>query len=101
MATNGLNMVSSRHLKLGYKNKCLIGYSLYFVLATVNLIMKICKRRFRIVTDKYLGFEVQIKKWYYPFWLQVGYTNTHLSIEDAKDFIEKTKKSLDFKSEVV
>jgi D-hexose-6-phosphate mutarotase len=33
-------MVSSRYLKLGYENKCLIGYSLYFVLATVNLIME-------------------------------------------------------------
>lgn len=29
-----LNMVSSRHLKLGYEYKCLIGYPLYFVLAT-------------------------------------------------------------------
>ncbi len=34
---NGLNMVSSRHLKLGYENKCLIGYSLYFVLAVVKI----------------------------------------------------------------
>jgi hypothetical protein len=37
---NGLNMVSSRPPKSIGLNKCLIGYSLYFVLATVNLIME-------------------------------------------------------------
>jgi len=63
--------------------------------------MKICKRRFRVVTDKYEGFEVQIKRWYYPFWLQVGHTNTHSTIDEAKEFIAKTKNDLDFKSKVV
>ena len=63
--------------------------------------MKICKRRFRVVTDKHAGFEVQIKKWYYPFWSQVGVINTQSTIEEAKEFIEETKKELDFKTEVV
>tara|TARA_R110000851_G_scaffold275123_1_gene427760 strand:+ start:561 stop:770 length:210 start_codon:yes stop_codon:yes gene_type:complete len=63
--------------------------------------MRICKRRFRIITDNFAGFEVQIKHWYSPFWIELNGLNTEGSIESAKELIEKTKKDLDFKSEVV
>jgi hypothetical protein len=49
------------------------------------------KKCFRIVTDDFAGYEVQIKKrfLFFIWWDQLGFTNTHNSIERAKDFIEK------------
>ena len=48
---------------------------------------------YRIITDKYLGYEVQIKKrfLFLKWWEQChmnGRINTHGSIEDAKKWIE-------------
>ena len=49
------------------------------------------KRRYRIVRDNFLGFEVQYKVWWWPFWMQAGSrggrgTNTRPSIESADFF---------------
>lgn len=52
--------------------------------------------KYRIVTDKYCGYEVQVWRWWWPFWVQ-PYCNTHLSIEAA----ERYAKDLNFKREVV
>lgn len=57
--------------------------------------------KYRIVTDNYAGFEVQIKVWYWPFWRQLNFSNTHFSIEQASQYIEKDKKDRNFKSKVV
>jgi hypothetical protein len=46
------------------------------------------KTKYRIVGDRYLGYECQIWRWYWPFWVQMGFTNTHSSIEDAKRYID-------------
>ncbi len=48
---------------------------------------------YRIITDKYLGYEVQIRKrfLFWKWWEQChvnGWTNTFESIEDAKKWIE-------------
>lgn len=48
------------------------------------------KTKYRVVGDSYCGFEVQIKRWWFPFWLQAG-TNTHPSLESAKRMIERLK----------
>lgn len=54
------------------------------------------KHRYRIVRDKYSGYEAQIKFWWNPlFWWQMsergGYgTNTHPSVELAEDFIRQS-----------
>lgn len=50
--------------------------------------------RYRVVRDGYCGFEVQAKRWWLPFWIQCsgdhgGFTNTHSSLERAKDFISR------------
>lgn len=47
------------------------------------------KRRYRIVTDKYLGFEVQVRYQFFPFWLQAGFCNTFATIERCESFIER------------
>ena len=44
---------------------------------------------YRIVTDKYLGFEVQSRRWWSPFWNQVDGCNTHWSIEIAEEFLRQ------------
>jgi hypothetical protein len=44
--------------------------------------------KYRIIRDNYGGFEVQKWKWYFPFWLQLDYVNTNLSVEQAIRRIE-------------
>lgn len=39
---------------------------------------------YRIVRDRYAGFEVQSRRWWWPFWVQ-GRTNTHSSVENAEE----------------
>ena len=46
------------------------------------------RTRYRIVTDRYAGFEVQQRLWWLPWWHQPQ-TNTHCSIEQAHAFIAK------------
>jgi hypothetical protein len=45
--------------------------------------------KFRVVTDKYCGFECQVKRWWFPFWIQMGGSNTHATLDRAKNYIEK------------
>ena len=44
--------------------------------------------RYRIVRDNYLGYECQKWRIWFPFWIQMGFTNTHPTIERAIAFIE-------------
>ena len=60
--------------------------------------MRICKIQYRIVTDKFCGFEVQKRLWYYPFWFQIrsvdGYCiNTHHTIQQAEKLIKIDKSN--------
>ena len=59
--------------------------------------MKVHKRQFRIITDEFAGYEVQIRHWYWPFWTQAGLVNTHRTIEAAIEFIAKERERLNFK----
>jgi hypothetical protein len=43
-------------------------------------------RKYRIVSDQYLGYEVQIWKIYWPFWIQCDFCNTFISITAAENF---------------
>lgn len=43
------------------------------------------QNEYRVVNDGYAGFEVQIRRWWFPIWLQVG-INTHSSFEKAERF---------------
>ena len=58
--------------------------------------MKICKRQYRIVTDKFAGYEVQKRLWYFPFWFQIKgehgtISNTHKTIEKSEKLIQMDK----------
>lgn len=45
---------------------------------------------YRIVTDHWLGYEVQSWRWWWPIWMQCfgphGFTNTHRTIQEAEAF---------------
>ncbi|RVT96214.1 hypothetical protein EOD42_13950 [Rhodovarius crocodyli] len=43
---------------------------------------------YRIVTDNASGFMVQARRWWWPFWLQVGF-NSSSSAEGARQWIER------------
>lgn len=51
----------------------------------------------RIVTDKFLGFEVQTWRLWWPFWSQDNFTNTHSSVSDAEDWINSKPKKWESK----
>ncbi len=57
--------------------------------------MNLFKKRYRIITDTYSGYEVQYKYPLWPFWIEAsapGYsTNTHSTIEKAKVFLAEHK----------
>lgn len=41
------------------------------------------KKKFRIVRDDYLGYAVEVWRWYCPFWIEHNY-NSHKSVDDAR-----------------
>lgn len=46
--------------------------------------------RYRIVTDKYAGYEVQTKYWWWPWWVSPR-TNTHSTVDDARKYAKHLK----------
>jgi len=49
--------------------------------------MKLVK--YRIVRDCWLGYEVQVWKLWFPFWVQLDFSNTFSSIEKAEAYVKK------------
>lgn len=49
-------------------------------------------KRYRIVKDGYCGYECQVWRLWFPFWVQMGFCNTHVSVEDAEAYIEAMRK---------
>lgn len=45
------------------------------------------KTRYRIVRDRWLGYEVQVWRWWWPKWTCAGFSNTHSSIERAERWL--------------
>lgn len=44
---------------------------------------------YRIVRDDFLGFEVQERPSWWPFYYQSRFSNTHRSLEDAEQFARR------------
>ena len=44
---------------------------------------------YRIVRDSFAGYEVQRRVWWWPFWRQCGFTNTHKTLEGAERYAEE------------
>jgi hypothetical protein len=54
------------------------------------------KKKYRVVSDRHYGYEVQFRVWWFPIWLQDD-TNTHRTIEDAKECLEECKRRDNYK----
>lgn len=52
--------------------------------------------RYRVVRDRYCGFEVQKRLWFFPFWIQSP-VNTHFSLESALEFVDVLKNQVVWK----
>jgi len=52
--------------------------------------MSMFNKKWRIVTDFYLGYEIQCKLWYWPFWVMPA-LNTSATLESAKKKLEGYK----------
>lgn len=60
------------------------------------------KNQYRISTDHWLGYEVQVKRWWFPFWMQCCgkygmSTNTFSSLEEAKNHIHQMRNGINSK----
>ena len=55
------------------------------------------RMKLRIVEDAYAGFEVQVWRWWFPFWTQIpgpmGLVNTFPSVEKAEEYAIKWSKA--------
>ena len=54
--------------------------------------------KYRIVADEWAGYEIQKKRWWYPFWRQIGYgglcTNTFSTYDIALEVLKKHKEGI-------
>jgi len=46
------------------------------------------KTRYRIVKDRYCGYEVQQWCWYWPVWVCCAFSNTHTTVERAERWLD-------------
>lgn len=59
------------------------------------------KKKYRIMTDAYAGYEVQVWRWWLPIWIECRFANTHSSIDEAKKWIEdECRSERDIRKEV-
>lgn len=49
------------------------------------------QNRYRVVTDGYSGYEAQVKRWWFPVWMQIAGCNTSSTLDRAKRWIERHK----------
>jgi hypothetical protein len=50
------------------------------------------RTRYRIVRDRWAGYEVQWRYWWMPFYVQ-GAINTHSSLAGARLYLERIKRT--------
>jgi len=48
-------------------------------------------KKYRVVKDNYNGFEAQVWRWWFPFWIECFFSNTSGTLDDAKEVIEAHK----------
>jgi hypothetical protein len=44
---------------------------------------------YRIVTDNSLGFTVQVRRWWWPFWSMANVVNSHAKLEWAEAYARR------------
>jgi len=51
-------------------------------------------KKYRIVTDSYLGYAVEVWRPWWPFWMEIGWGNTFSTEERAEAHIRKSIKKV-------
>lgn len=46
------------------------------------------RNEYRIVRDIYAGYEVQVRRWWWPLWMEIG-CNTQANIEKAEEYANR------------
>lgn len=59
--------------------------------------MSMFRTRYRVVTDRYAGFTAQYRRWWWPFWSECFWVNTHPTLEQAIRMVEKHKRPVVWK----
>lgn len=54
---------------------------------------------YRVYRDSYAGYEVRAWRWWWPFWVQVGFSNTHDSEQKAVEWLRDSMKFRDIRPE--
>jgi hypothetical protein len=50
--------------------------------------------KYRIVSDTYFGYAVQVWRWYWPFWTSPEFfERSFKTADEAKGYIEKLRKN--------
>ena len=57
--------------------------------------------KYRIVTDRFGGFECQGRYFWFPFWFELDHINTSTSLEEAEKWLKNYIKVKNFKSIVI
>ena len=50
--------------------------------------------QYRIVRDTYNGYEVQVRRWWFPVWVQLGFCNTPALKEQRRGRKAQQKRKL-------
>ena len=56
--------------------------------------MTVIKRKYRVVTDNYCGYAVQVWRWWLPIWLEAELANTHTTVEKAMAYAENHSRKV-------
>lgn len=44
------------------------------------------RNEYRVVRDRYAGYEAQVRYWWFPFvWRQIGWVNTRATVEASEE----------------
>lgn len=59
------------------------------------------KYKFRIVTDNWMGYSIEIKYPLWPFWDVLGYHRSYSTSNEALEGLEALKKIYNFEKRVI
>jgi len=55
-------------------------------------------RKYRIVSDEYCGYQCQVWRLWFPFWVEMNFVNSHISLESEIDYIKNGEKKVVWES---
>lgn len=59
------------------------------------------RTRYRIVRDTYLGYEAQVRKWWWPCYFQINGCNTRSTLEKSRLLVELHKDNTVYSEDII